>query len=267
MKLSDYVIDFVVRQGVKHLFMLPGGGAMHLNESLGQRRADIEFVCNLHEQAVGIAAEAYVKVTNGLGVAMVTTGPGGTNAVTGVAGAWLDSMPCLFISGQVKRADLKLQTGLRQLGSQEVDIVSIVESITKYAVTIIDPKSIRFHLEKAVYLAKSGRPGPVWIDIPMDVQAADIDVENLLGFVPDKKGTGSRSAGHAGRCTKASHRCWQRNSRSRRNTGIPDRSGGDGCARPYHLARDGSVVGVAPSLRGPARLDSPARCEFRAAKL
>jgi acetolactate synthase-1/2/3 large subunit len=109
MKLSDYVVQFVAEQGVRHVFMLPGGGAMHLNESVG-RRPDLQFVCTLHEQAAAIAAEAYAKVTNGLGVAMVTTGPGGTNAITGLAGAWLDSMPCLFISGQVKRADLEFES-------------------------------------------------------------------------------------------------------------------------------------------------------------
>lgn len=185
MKLSDYIIDFVVRQGVKHVFMLPGGGAMHLNDSLGRRRAEIEFVAMLHEQAASIAAEAYVKVTNNLGVTMVTSGPAGTNSVTGVAGAWLDSMPCLFLSGQVKRPDLKAGTGLRQLGSQEVDICSIVQSVTKYAVTITEPNSIRFHMEKAMHLAKSGRPGPVWIDVPLDVQAAQIDPDALNGFTPE----------------------------------------------------------------------------------
>lgn len=187
MKLSDYVIDFIVKQGVKHMFMLPGGGAMHLNDSLGKRRDELEFVCMLHEQAVSIAAEAYVKVTNELGTAMVTSGPAGTNSVTGVAGAWLDSMPVLFLSGQVKRPDLKTDTGLRQLGSQEVDIVSIVQSITKYAVTIIEPESIRYHLEKALYLAKSGRPGPVWLDFPLDVQASQIDVDSLVGFTPEAR--------------------------------------------------------------------------------
>ncbi|MEH2414962.1 thiamine pyrophosphate-binding protein [Nostoc sp.] len=184
-KLSDYVIQCIVKQGVKHVFMLPGGGAMHLNDSLGNT-PDIEFVCNLHEQASAIAAEAYAKVTNNLGVALVTTGPGGTNAVTGVAGAWLDSTPCLFISGQVKRADLKGDSGVRQLGVQEVDIVSIVKSITKYAVIVTEPNTIRYHLEKAIYLAKSGRPGPVWIDIPLDVQAAMIEPETQEGFNPQE---------------------------------------------------------------------------------
>ncbi|OYD94322.1 thiamine pyrophosphate-binding protein [Nostoc sp. 'Peltigera membranacea cyanobiont' 213] len=180
-KLSDYVIQCIAKQGVKHVFILPGGGAMYLNDSLGNI-PDIEFVCNLHEQASAIAAEAYAKVTNNLGVALVTTGPGGTNAVTGVAGAWLDSTPCLFISGQVKRADLKGDSGVRQLGVQEVDIVSIVKSITKYAVIITEPNTIRYHIEKAIYLAKSGRPGPVWIDIPLDVQAAMIEPETQEGF-------------------------------------------------------------------------------------
>jgi acetolactate synthase-1/2/3 large subunit len=185
-KLSDYVIQFIADQGVKHIFMVPGGGAMHLNDSLG-RCKDIEFVCNLHEQASAIAAEAYARVTNNLGVAIVTTGPGGTNAITGVAGAWLDSTPCIFISGQVKRDDLSTGRGLRQLGVQEMDIVSLVHPITKYAVTIMEPGSIRYHLEKALHLARSGRPGPVWIDIPLDVQANMIDPEQLEGFSVPKE--------------------------------------------------------------------------------
>jgi acetolactate synthase-1/2/3 large subunit len=185
MKLSDYVIWFIAEQGVKHVFMLPGGGAMHLVDSLG-RCKDMEYVCNLHEQASAIAAEAYARVTNNLGVALVTTGPGGTNAITGVAGAWLDSTPCLFISGQVKRADMKGDLGVRQLGVQEIDIVSIVRPITKYAVTITDPLRVRYHLEKAVYLAKSGRPGTVWIDIPLDVQASTINPESLDRFDPEE---------------------------------------------------------------------------------
>jgi len=181
MKLSDYIVGFIADLGVRHVFMLPGGGAMHLNDSLGHYPG-IEYVCMLHEQAAAIAAEAYARVTNNLGVAVVTTGPGGTNALTGVAGAWLDSTPCLFISGQVKRSDLIGNKGVRQLGVQEMDIVSIVNPITKYAVTIIDPNSIRYHMERALYFAKSGRPGPVWIDIPLDVQAASIDPENLAVF-------------------------------------------------------------------------------------
>jgi acetolactate synthase-1/2/3 large subunit len=187
MKLSDYVVRFVAEQGVKHVFLVTGGGAMHLNHSLACETV-IEPVCNSHEQASAMAAEAYAKATNYLGVCMVTTGPGGTNAVTGVAGAWLDSTPMLIISGQVKRPDRMFDKdgrplGMRQLGVQEVDIVSIVKPITKYAVTVLDPNQIRYHLEKAVYLALHGRPGPVWIDIPLDVQASPInDPSALRGF-------------------------------------------------------------------------------------
>jgi len=181
MKLSDYVIRFVVEQGAKHIFMLPGGGAMHLNDSAGHTPG-LEYVCNLHEQACAVAAEAYAKVTNNVGVVLVTTGPGGTNALTGAAAAWLDSTACLFLSGQVKRSDMVGDSGVRQMGSQEIDIVSIVRPVTKYAVTVLEPKSIRFHLEKALFLARSGRPGPVWVDIPLDVQAAQIDPGKLAGF-------------------------------------------------------------------------------------
>ena len=181
MKLSDYIVQFIESQGVKHVFMVPGGGAMHLNDSLGQSKA-ITWVCNLHEQASAMAAETYAKATGNLGVAIFTTGPGSTNAITGVAGAWLDSTPCLFLSGQVKRPDLKGKSGVRQMGVQEIDIISAVKAMTKYAVLITDPSRIRYHLEKAVYLARSGRPGPVWLDIPLDVQAATIDETQLRGF-------------------------------------------------------------------------------------
>ncbi len=180
MKLSDYVVDFIAEQGVRHVFMLPGGGAMHLNDSLGKSRK-VAFVCNLHEQGSAVAAEAYGQVA-GLGVAMVTTGPGGTNAITGVAGAWLESTPMLVVSGQVKRSDLVAGRGVRQIGFQEIDIVSMVRSITKYAVIVTDAQQIRFHLEKAVWLATSGRKGPVWIDIPLDVQAAEIEPASLASF-------------------------------------------------------------------------------------
>ncbi len=186
MKLSDYVFQFIADKGVKHVFMLPGGGAMHLNDSVG-RIPGVEYVCTLHEQAATIAAEAYARVTNNLGVALVTTGPGGTNAITGVAGAWLESTPCLIISGQVKRSDMKGDLAVRQVGPQELDIVSIVKSITKYAVTVTDPLTIRYHLEKAVALAISGRKGPVWIDIPLDVQAASINPDELNAYIPEEK--------------------------------------------------------------------------------
>ena len=180
MKLSDYVIDFIGNEGVEDIFMLPGGGCIHLVDSLG--KSDINYICNLHEQASSIGADAYGQYTNNLGVCLVTTGPGGTNAVTGVAGAWLDSTPTLFLSGQVQKKDMVGDKGVRQIGFQEIDMVSIVESITKYAVTITDPTTIKYHLEKAVYLARNGRPGPVWLDIPLDVQATIIDVDSLSGF-------------------------------------------------------------------------------------
>jgi acetolactate synthase-1/2/3 large subunit len=184
-------LRFVADQGVKHVFLVVGGGAMHLNNSLAHEKRLIP-VCNLHEQASAIAAENYSKATNHLGVCLVTTGPGATNAITGLAGAWLDSTPTLYISGQVKRPDRAFDEnnkplGMRQVGVQEVDIVSIVSSITKYAVTVLEPGEIRYHLEKAIYLARTGRPGPVWIDIPLDVQASPIDdPATLRAFNPNE---------------------------------------------------------------------------------
>jgi acetolactate synthase-1/2/3 large subunit len=188
MRVADYAMRFLAGLGVRHIFVLTGGGAMHLNDALSHC-PEIEYICNHHEQACAIAAEAYAKATNHLGVAMVTTGPGGTNAITGLAGAWLDSTPVLFLSGQVKRADRMFKPdgtplGVRQRGIQEVDIVSIVQPLTKYAVTITDPSAIRYHLEKAVYLARTGRPGPVWIDIPIDVQGATVEEADLRRFDP-----------------------------------------------------------------------------------
>ncbi len=184
MKLSDYVVTTLAQRGVKHVFLLTGGMAMHLNDSLG-RCAEIKYVCNLHEQACAIAGEAYAKYDTRLGVTMVTAGPGGTNAITGVAGAWLDSTPMLFISGQVKRPDLKGQSGVRNRGVQEIDITTIVQPITKCAVTVTEPSSIRYHLERALHLATTGRPGPVWLDIPLDVQAADVDPETMEAFIAE----------------------------------------------------------------------------------
>lgn len=182
-KLSDYVINFISKLNVKHIFLLPGGGCMHLVDSLG-KCIDLEYVCCLHEQAAAIAADAYGQYTNNIGVALVTTGPGGTNAITGVAGSWIDSTPVFIISGQAKRSDMIGASGVRQMGIQEVDIIKLVTPITKYAVTIMDPLSIKYHLEKAVYLARKGRQGPVWIDIPLDVQGAIIDEDNMKGFDP-----------------------------------------------------------------------------------
>jgi acetolactate synthase-1/2/3 large subunit len=183
-KLSDFVLEFVARAGVKHVFMLTGGGSMHLVDSVG-RTPEIEYVCCLHEQACAFAAEAYAEYKGDLGVALVTTGPGGTNTLTGVSAAWLESASCLVISGQAKRSDLIGNSGVRSMGQQEVDIISVVRPITKYAVTVLEPETIRFHLEKAVHLATHGRRGPVWIDIPLDVQATIIDETALKGFDPD----------------------------------------------------------------------------------
>jgi acetolactate synthase-1/2/3 large subunit len=185
-KLSDYIISRLADWKVQHIFLVTGGGAMHLNDSIaGEPR--ITYVCNHHEQASAMAAEAYARVTGKLGVLNVTTGPGGINALNGVFGAWTDSIPMLVLSGQVKRETCmraRKLTGLRQLGDQEVDIVGMVSGITKYAVMIEDPNSIRYHLERAYYLALHGRPGPCWIDIPVDVQSAKIDEHALPSYDP-----------------------------------------------------------------------------------
>lgn len=181
MRVADYLMNAIAKAGVRHVFLLPGGGAMHLVDALGQCDA-LEYVPNHHEQASVIAAEAYGRMTENLGVALVTTGPGATNAITGVAGAWVESTPLLVVSGQVKRADLVGESGLRQNGVQEIGIVRMVESVTKYAVVVDDPETIRFHVEKALYLARSGRQGPVWLDVPLDVQASRIVPDRLPGF-------------------------------------------------------------------------------------
>ena len=185
-KLSNWVADHLAEFGVQHVFMLTGGGAMHLNHSLG---TDPRFKCVFthHEQALAMGAEAYYRLTNRLAVVNVTSGPGGTNAITGVYGAFVDSIGMLVISGQVKIETTVRSTGLplRQYGDQELDIEELVRPITKYVTMVTDPRSIRYHLEKALYLATTGRPGPCWLDIPLDVQAAQIDPADLLpGFDP-----------------------------------------------------------------------------------
>ena len=183
-KVSDYIVDRLPElTGSRHCFFLSGGGIMHLCESLGQSQSFIPIPVH-HEQAAAIAADAYGRFANTVGVVITTTGPGATNAITGVSGAYLDSTPLLVISGQVSRATWKANEPVRQLGFQEIDIVSIARSFTKYAVTILEPQEIRFHLEKAVWLARSGRPGPVWLDIPLDVQAAKIDPSHCRSFTP-----------------------------------------------------------------------------------
>lgn len=184
-KLSDYIFQFLEKKGIKHAFMLPGGGAMHLVDSIG--KSNIEYVCCLHEQAASIAAEAYGQHTNTPGLVLVTSGPGATNAITSVTAGYIDSTPMIIISGQAKRTDLVGDKGVRQIGSQEVQIVPMVKPITKYAVQILEPSEIRYHLEKAYHEATTGRPGPVWLDIPLDVQANMLDEQELEGYVPDEE--------------------------------------------------------------------------------
>ncbi|MBU6338584.1 MAG: thiamine pyrophosphate-binding protein [Rickettsiales bacterium] len=180
-KLSDYIAKELVKYGVEHVFMISGGGAMHLNDSLGKHEK-LQYVCNHHEQASAIAAEGYARFAGKLPVINVTTGPGGVNALNGVFGQWTDSVPALYISGQVKHEttlDSVPNLNLRQLGDQEVDIIAMVKPITKYAEMVRDPKDIKRILHKAIYLATSGRPGPTWIDIPINIQGAMIDENDL----------------------------------------------------------------------------------------
>src|SRR3989344_9321546 len=186
MTLSDYVIDFLVKKGIKDIFLVSGGGIMYLTDAVG-RNKKIKYIANYHEQACATAAEAYARVTNHFGACLVTTGPGGTNAITGVAGAWVDSIPLFVISGQIKRELISDYKKLRQLGPQEINIVEMVKPVTKYAKTIMDPEKIRYELEKAYYHMNEGRPGPVWLDIPLDVQGSQIKVNKLEGFKETKK--------------------------------------------------------------------------------
>jgi acetolactate synthase I/II/III large subunit len=183
-KLSDYVVRYLTEAGVNRIFMLTGGGCMHLVDSVG-RHPCLEYVCCLHEQAVAFATQAHAEFTSCLAAALVTTGPGGTNAITGLAAAWLDSSPCIFLSGQVKRADLLTSRRVRSMGPQELDIVAVVRPLTKYATTVVEPNDIRYELERAIHLANTGRRGPVWLDLPLDVQAQIIDETTLRGFTPE----------------------------------------------------------------------------------
>lgn len=184
-KFSNYVAQKLVELGVRHVFMITGGGAMHLNHSLGTH-PKLECMFNHHEQASAMGAEAYYRVHNRIALVNITTGPGGTNAITGVYGAWTDSIGMLVLSGQVKFETTVRSTGmaLRQYGDQELDIVQLVRPITKYCIMVTDARSIRYHLEKAYFLATSGRPGPCWLDIPLDVQGAEIETDELTGFDP-----------------------------------------------------------------------------------
>jgi acetolactate synthase-1/2/3 large subunit len=185
-KISDYVVNALEAHGVRDVFLLSGGGMMHLLDSVA--RSGIHYYCNLHEQASAICADAYAQAIDGLGVCMVTTGPGATNAITGCASSWIDSRPVLFISGQVKRSDLTGDSGVRQIGTQEINITKIVESITKYAVTVMEPSEVRYHIDKAIYIALHGNKGPVWIDIPLDIQGMQFDEGLFLDFDPVREG-------------------------------------------------------------------------------
>lgn len=186
-RLADYVADFLVNKGVTDCFSVVGGGAMHLNDALGHKDG-LKVTYNHHEQACAIAAEAYARLENRIAAVCVTTGPGGTNALTGVLGGWLDSIPMFIISGQVRydtTARYALQytgTPLRSMGDQEYDIVKSVLPMTKYAVMIENPNDIRYSLEKAWHLATTGRPGPVWIDIPVNFQGTYINTDELDGY-------------------------------------------------------------------------------------
>lgn len=183
MKLTDYVINVLVNEGIKEVFGVTGGAAVHFFDSI-DKNENIEAIYTHHEQAAACAAEAYARIS-GYGACILTTGPGGTNALTGVSAAWLDSIPCIFISGQQRFDQTNHRSHLRQIGSQQMDIVSIVEHVTKYAVMINDAKSIKYELQKAIHISKSGRPGPVWIDIPMDFHWIDINPDELEDFEVD----------------------------------------------------------------------------------
>lgn len=185
-KVAKYISEFLVAHGIKDCFMVTGGGAMHLDDALGHQEG-LNCIFNHHEQACSIAAEGYTRITGNLAAVCVTSGPGGTNAITGVMGGWLDSIPMFVISGQVKRETTIWscpELGLRQLGDQEFDIIHSVSNMTKYAVMLTNPQEVAYHLEKALFLALNGRGGPVWLDIPIDVQGAMVETDDLIHFEP-----------------------------------------------------------------------------------
>lgn len=182
-KVSDFVANFLADAGIRHVYMLTGGGAMHLNNSLG-KHPKLKTIFNHHEQASAMAAESHARLTNEMPVINVTTGPGGINTLNGVFGAWTDSIPMFVLSGQVRYDTTVASTGynMRQMGDQECEIIRCVTPITKYAVSVEDPLMIKYHLQKALFIAKHGRPGPVWVDVPMNVQGAMIDEATLPDF-------------------------------------------------------------------------------------
>ena len=183
-KVSNYISSFLVEHGIQDCFMVTGGGAMHLDDAIGHQQG-IRCTFNHHEQACAIAAEGYTRMTGKLAAVCVTSGPGGTNAITGVMGGWLDSIPMFVLSGQVKRETTVWsvpELNLRQLGDQEFNIIDSVRNMTKYAVMVTNPQEIAYHLEKALFLATNGRGGPVWLDIPLDVQGAKVESDSLIHF-------------------------------------------------------------------------------------
>lgn len=181
MKVSDLVIKFLEDKNISHVFTVSGGGSMHLVDSLG-RAEKLKYVCVHHEQVAAMAVEGFARLKEDISAAIVTTGPGGTNTLTGVLGCWLDSIPSIFISGQVNLSQTSKGTGCRQIGDQEFDIVSTVENMTKYAVMVTDKNDILYELEKAYEIATTGRPGPVWIDIPLDIQGANVELDDLKKY-------------------------------------------------------------------------------------
>ena len=186
MKVSNYISEMLVKAGINQAFMVTGGGAMHLDDALGHQKG-LHCIYDHHEQACAIAAEAYARIHNKMAALCVTTGPGGTNAITGVLGAWLDSIPMMVLSGQV-RYDTTARwsgTGIRAMGDQEFDICKAIDCMTKYSEMVIDPMRIRYCMEKALYLADSGRKGPSWLDIPLNVQGAYVETDELVGFDPE----------------------------------------------------------------------------------
>ena len=186
MKVSNYISEMLVKAGINQAFMVTGGGAMHLDDALGHQKG-LHCIYDHHEQACAIAAEAYARIHNKMAALCVTTGPGGTNAITGVLGAWLDSIPMIVLSGQV-RYDTTARwsgTGIRAMGDQEFDICKAIDCMTKYSEMVIDPMRIRYCMEKALYLADSGRKGPSWLDIPLNVQGAYVETDELVGFDPE----------------------------------------------------------------------------------
>jgi acetolactate synthase I/II/III large subunit len=186
MKLSDYVVKFLVEKNIQTIFLVSGGGVMHLLDSVG-KNSDMHYYCNYHEQACAHSAEAFSRVTGKVGACLVTTGPGGVNTLSGIASAWVDSIPILVLSGQVRQDLIADYTKIRQKGPQEGNVVEMARPVTKYAITLVNPHKVRYALEKAIYLATNGRPGPVWLDFPLDVQESEIDEAMLEVFTPPVK--------------------------------------------------------------------------------